>query len=276
MNYLNTPSGITFTFTLLQLENQAYATSPIATGFASVTRQADDVYIPTSKFPYDNTGFTVYADAEPFTGFDHAQGLLGFRGINPTFAYRNNGANALYTWDGTNSTTIDGNWGARVGSRKTAISFEANNIVRSVNGASAVITNPSLVWPDSGNIGLGNRTGGSTAVGIAHYKQIAMLGETSTANTLIILTDQRPVIIDGVPTITGIFVIHHILEAVAAPLDANSGFSEQTTWQWNRDGSPISGATSTTYTLTANDVGSAITVTQTEINRLGSVSATSE
>jgi hypothetical protein len=47
------------------------------------------------------------------------------------------------------------------------------------------------------------------------------------------------------------------------------------TYQWNRNGTPIGGATSSTYALTAADVGNTITVTVTAHDITGSVPATS-
>lgn len=47
------------------------------------------------------------------------------------------------------------------------------------------------------------------------------------------------------------------------------------THQWNRDGSPIDGATGTTYDLVAEDVGAVITVTVTGRNWAGTDTATS-
>lgn len=47
------------------------------------------------------------------------------------------------------------------------------------------------------------------------------------------------------------------------------------TYQWNRNGSPISAATSSQYQLTVDDVGAAITITVTATNDIGSSSATS-
>lgn len=46
-------------------------------------------------------------------------------------------------------------------------------------------------------------------------------------------------------------------------------------YQWNRSGTPVSGATATTYVLSAADVGAAMTVTVTATNWAGSTSATS-
>lgn len=48
------------------------------------------------------------------------------------------------------------------------------------------------------------------------------------------------------------------------------------TFQWNADGTPIPGATASTYVVTSADVGKGITVTVTATNRNGSASATSE
>jgi len=73
------------------------------------------------------------------------------------------------------------------------------------------------------------------------------------------------------PTISG--VANH-----ASTLTATTGTvsNEPTsTWQWKADGVAISGATSTTYVLTLDDVGKSITVTQTATNPVGTVSATS-
>jgi hypothetical protein len=48
-----------------------------------------------------------------------------------------------------------------------------------------------------------------------------------------------------------------------------------TSYVWNRDGSPISGAQSSTYTLTSADIGAAISATVTVTNSGGSASTTS-
>lgn len=46
-------------------------------------------------------------------------------------------------------------------------------------------------------------------------------------------------------------------------------------YQWNRAGTPVSGATASTYVLGGPDVGSAMTVTVTGLNWAGTASATS-
>lgn len=79
--------------------------------------------------------------------------------------------------------------------------------------------------------------------------------------------------ISGVPTIGGGAVENQTLTATAAPI---SGIPVPVrTWQWQRNGVDISGATSSTYTLVTADVGTTIRVRQTETNSQGSASATS-
>lgn len=78
----------------------------------------------------------------------------------------------------------------------------------------------------------------------------------------------------GLPTISGNTNQGATLTATSAPLVIGTP-TPTTTWQWNRSGTPIAGATSSTYTLVEADVGSTITVTQTETNSGGSATATS-
>jgi hypothetical protein len=47
------------------------------------------------------------------------------------------------------------------------------------------------------------------------------------------------------------------------------------TWQWLRNGTAISGATSSTYTTVSDDLGASLAVQQTETNFLGAASSTS-
>ena len=78
----------------------------------------------------------------------------------------------------------------------------------------------------------------------------------------------------GVPTISGDTGLGDTLTASAATV---ASYPEPaTTWQWYRDGSPISGATNVTYTIVEADQGTDITVEQTSINTEGSDTATSD
>lgn len=80
-------------------------------------------------------------------------------------------------------------------------------------------------------------------------------------------------VITGVPTISGTETEGKVLTATAASV---SGVPTPTrTWQWERGGVAISGATSSTYTLVSADVGNTLTVVQTETNTEGSDTAES-
>jgi hypothetical protein len=71
--------------------------------------------------------------------------------------------------------------------------------------------------------------------------------------------------ITGVPTISGTPYEGNVLTATAAsPVTGNP--PPDTTWQWERDGTPIGGATSDTYTVVSADANTDLTVVQTEAN----------
>lgn len=94
--------------------------------------------------------------------------------------------------------------------------------------------------------------------------------EETSDNTLIPI----PPAVSGIPTISGVTNVG--APQTASPATVTAGVPTPTrTWQWNRDGSPIAGETSDTYVLTSDDLGSLITVTQTETNVADSESVTS-
>ena len=78
--------------------------------------------------------------------------------------------------------------------------------------------------------------------------------------------------LSGTLTITGTAQYGQQLTADYAPVN-----DEEVSYQWNRDGQPIDGATGSTYTLTAEDIGQEITVTATaaDDNHDGSVTSAS-
>lgn len=67
--------------------------------------------------------------------------------------------------------------------------------------------------------------------------------------------------------------VSDLLTATAAPVSAAP--TSTRTWQWLRGSTTISGVTSTTYTTTADDIGSTISARQSETNFLGTATATS-
>jgi hypothetical protein len=80
-------------------------------------------------------------------------------------------------------------------------------------------------------------------------------------------------VINGLPTIAGVELVGEILTATPASVTGNP--APAITWQWERSGSPISGATNSTYLLVAADIGETITVVQTATNSEGSDTAES-
>lgn len=73
------------------------------------------------------------------------------------------------------------------------------------------------------------------------------------------------------PSIAGIAQVGQELKASPGIWTGNPIF----TFQWEKDGSDISGATTDSYTPVVGDIGSTITVTVTATNSTGSASATS-
>lgn len=73
----------------------------------------------------------------------------------------------------------------------------------------------------------------------------------------------------GLPTISGTPRAGSVLTANTAAISDPNGRASNYTYQWKADGVNISGATSSTYTLTANEFNKQITVTATFTDRLG-------
>jgi surface protein len=74
-------------------------------------------------------------------------------------------------------------------------------------------------------------------------------------------------------TITGTPSVGETLSAVAATVTGSP--TPTPTYQWSSGAGPITGATGSTYVVSAGDVGHTLTVTITETNSAGSASATS-
>lgn len=97
-------------------------------------------------------------------------------------------------------------------------------------------------------------------------------GTDSAESAATAITALAVPVIDSVPTISGTATVPNVLTATPSSV---TGDLVTTTWQWERNGTPISGATNSTYTLTTDDYGVNITVVQTATNTAGSDTAES-
>lgn len=75
------------------------------------------------------------------------------------------------------------------------------------------------------------------------------------------------------PSIAGSATVGNTVTAVAGSVTGSP--APLTAWQWNLNGAPIGGATSSSYTIQASDEADTLTVTQTATNSQGTASATS-
>jgi len=186
------------------------------------------------------------------------------------------GTNVIYAFDnGSNLLWVQGTNGTQ-GDAFAAVSPKdaTNPVVYACVGASAIT---------AGTIATGRPVSGSSARFAPHnwYGAVVIdraLTDVERYKTEYVLAQASGVtyaapVLDGVPTIAG--NENQGATLTATPVGLTSGWDGADTYQWLRDGSPISGETGTTYTLAAADVGSVISFRQTHTNSVGSDTATS-
>lgn len=138
--------------------------------------------------------------------------------------------------------------------------------VNSVSGDIAGATNATYA-PQASDVG--------DTITVRQIETNSQGSDTATSASTGTVADQ-PVApsIPGSPIISGTLTEGSTL--TATPSTPVTGFpTPSRTWQWLRNSVAISGATSATYVLTPTDVGTQISVTQTETNASGSDSTTS-
>jgi len=114
--------------------------------------------------------------------------------------------------------------------------------------------------------------GHSLTVTITETNSAGSASATSAATVTVTVTVTTAPTISGA-TITGTASVGQSLSAVAATVTGSP--TPTPTYQWSSSSGPITGATGSTYVVSAGDVGHSLTVTITETNSAGSASATS-
>lgn len=102
---------------------------------------------------------------------------------------------------------------------------------------------------------------------------------TATNGSGVTTADSNTVSVPGPPVNTAVPGIYGNTTSGSVLLALNGNWSNTPTsyaYQWKRDGSNISGATSQTYTIVSGDLGHLLTCTVTATNGFGSASATSQ
>lgn len=169
-------------------------------------------------------------------------------------------ANVNATLDGTTSKTYDGTIAAPEGLTIALIGvLEGDDVT-----AAGTIAYDTKDVGDNRTITASNLTLTGTDAG--YYNLMSNDTEENTGSI-------TAAALSGTLTITGTAQYEQQLTASYDPVHDD----EQVTYQWNRGGQPITGATGGTYTLTEADIGQSITVTvtATDSNHTGSVTSNS-
>ena len=228
-------SGDSVAIDMVQNENGAYATSPIPTTTASVTRTADVVIINTTVAPLASwfvaaTG-TLFAEGVPHAGslptpivfqLDNASTSLHYVGLPGATA-----AAGGTTTAGSAVGTFNGTYAAGV--NKAAWAYAVNDMAGSHNGAAVVTDATGPTMP----------TGITTArlgkiVAATHwsgYLRRLVYFNTRVPNaTLVTLTSGAPATITA-PAVTG---TTHVLQTLTSTSGLWTGSPTGYTYQWYR------------------------------------------
>ena len=134
------------------------------------------------------------------------------------------------------------------------------NDARTANHSKSVLYYAGMVMSKANNLGnVSNVVRRNFDIGInTGVFEVASTSLSAPTNTLL-------------PSISGELGEDEVLTAIDGTWTGNPTL----TYQWNRDGSPIAGATAKTYTVGGADVGASLSVTVTGTNGAGNASATS-
>lgn len=218
-----------------------------------------------------------YANSAPnkVDHYSYEDGLLvyysnGAYGDNNTSEHLGYGANLpvdsqskILTWSGRGGTTAAN---GRLQSFDSTFDVDQNsplNLTREVSGGSQSVsvparaavpvfedTDPEAYWDD--NV-LGHGWFSTKVAGVG--TEIQVVSSDETTGKMVLKVGKRFVAALGTPAVSGTPQVGQTLTA-AAPVWFQTGVA--TTVAWLRDGSPIAGATGTTYQLQAADQGHSI------------------
>jgi hypothetical protein len=279
-NISNCDGTETYDFTFMQLEAGPTPSSYIPTSNAAVTREAETLTVPAAKLPYSATAMSIQMEGlETFAdeGSATQETLFDWR------VDSNNRITLALDTDSTKVGTLTLTMVNGSGTDET-ISTTAE-LTPGVNDRFnvAIVCTPTEIGIAldgtaetrvSHSIGLPDLSGADATLGGNGTRALVRAWNQDITDAGIEAASVTAPLLFGLPTISGNTNQGATLTASSAPAVIGAP-TPTTTWQWLRDGAPISGATSSTYVLTGDDVGSKISVRQTVTNVVGTASATS-
>lgn len=244
--------------------------APMVSSSLNLTRNADGSMTWTVPF---TAGWTDLGAGSASDGVGHAwsqtlngfgaAGLVAYVGPQPSYGVKGRALVHIKMSSGTHNAYLSGTDDNIVtGQPDGSIAYSVTTSWQWIGITDTVLMNGGTgtyaLRVTDGSDGLGSRTIIVDAVDIG-------LGDSVYTPTLVpFLSNLRDAIKE--PTVSGTYTVGSVLTATTG-VWLNSPTSR--TWQWFRDGLPISSATSSTYTLVSADSGKYIYVRETPSNAAG-------
>lgn len=156
------------TLDFVQVEAGAFKTSPIVTAGSTVTRVVDNIYIPTSAFPYSTTQHTMVAEMDSFvTTFGTHRALA----LNLNGAYGTGNGSSVYL-SGATASGMGGN--ATAITKAISPTLTSNSMIKIAGGM--ITTGTIQTATNRGQVVASNAT--SDWTGTSNRLQFGMLQAT--------------------------------------------------------------------------------------------------